>query len=223
MLSKTLWLCRKLQVWFWLRSYSGGFSWLKFTTERRFLCVPWRSARNLLHLSPWHLKVPSPGRGTYLPHIPRPYKHNVFKFWLCLFVWLFFFFLKGMIEPFTMITCSWCWFPIFQSSPWLFPWRWISSLYQEKLVSFEGQRESLYNHCKQCNAGREALMCDSTWKCSRHVWWPLLFQKHHSVSEERNVLPFSGIPVFKDHKILAKVLGGNCTSSRHPNVDIGHF
>lgn len=91
MLSKTLWLCRKLQVWFWLRSYSGGFSWLKFTTERRLLCVPWRSARNLLHLSPWHLKVPSPGRGTYLPHIPRPYKHNVFKFWLCLFVWLFFF------------------------------------------------------------------------------------------------------------------------------------
>lgn len=87
----SLWLGRKLQVCFWLRSYSGGFLWLKFTTERRILRVPWTSARNLLHISSWHLKVPSPGRGTYLPHIPRPYKHNVFKFWLCLFVWLGFF------------------------------------------------------------------------------------------------------------------------------------
>lgn len=68
----------------------GGFSWVKFATERRILCVPWTSARNQLRLSPLHMKIPTPGRAAYMPHILRPCKHNVLKFGVCLFVWLVF-------------------------------------------------------------------------------------------------------------------------------------
>lgn len=75
---------------FWLRSYWGRFSWVKFTAERRMLCVPWTPARNQLCLPLLPVQVPSPGRAAHLPHIPRPYKHNVFKFCLCLCVWLLF-------------------------------------------------------------------------------------------------------------------------------------
>lgn len=51
-----------------------------------------------------------------------------------LFGWVF---LMGMIEPFITIISSCCWFPIFQSHHWLFSWRWISPLWQQKLMSFE--------------------------------------------------------------------------------------
>lgn len=127
--------------------------------------------------SPLHMKVSSPGRAAYLPPILRFYKHNVFKSWLCLFVWLGFFSNRNDRAFYYnyLLLLS---FPIFQSSHWLFPWRWISSLWQQELMSFEGAEGVSVNPCKQCNAGQEALMCDSTWKCSRHLWWLLLSQKH---------------------------------------------
>lgn len=128
---------------------------------------------------------PCPGRAAHLLPILRLYKHNVFKFWLCSFVW--FFCSKGMTEPFMTIICPCCWFPIFQS--WLFPWRWMSPW-------MKGQR-SLCSHCRQSSAAVGQPM-------AVHLWGHLLFQKHHFVSKARNCCPAQ---VFRDSKVLTKSSG----------------
>lgn len=86
-----------------------------------------------------------------------------------LFGWVF---LMGMIEPFITIISSCCWFPIFQSGHWLFSWRWISPLWQQKLMSFEEAE----------GVSVKPLQTMQCWARNTDVWQQMVMQQTRVVT-----------------------------------------
>lgn len=168
---------------------------------------------------PLHMKVPSPGRAAYLPHIPRPCKHNVFKFWLCLFVWLFFsygddgalhhnYLLLLLISHFSKQSLA---LPLEMN---------LIPAAAEAGELWRG-RGSLCNPCKQCSAGQEALACDSTGNAA-HTGGDLCFLTSTSLCPRKGMC--CPDQIFKDNKVLTTAPQGILYFKHgHPNMDIGLF